>query len=87
MGDLNRGGQNELVEANIELKIQYYEIQLNEKLSQIKNLEVTLDKVKSVEIKKLEFAMALAKKEITQIQADLKQLQVKQDAIDVTSKK
>jgi len=86
MSDINRSGTHELIEANIELKIQHYEIILNEKLNQIQQLDATLDKVKSVEIKRLELAKALAKKEIVQIQADLKQLRMKENAIDIESK-
>ena len=87
MGDINRSGSHELIEANIELKIQYYEIQLNEKINQIKQLDATLDKMKSVEIKRVELAKALAKKEIVQIQSDLQQLRVKEKAIDVKKSK
>lgn len=86
MSDISRNTDHSLIEANIELKIKHYEIQLNEQENQVKNLAVSLDKLKSVEIKRYELAIDVAKKQIEQTKCDLKQLKLQANAVDVTNK-
>lgn len=84
MADKN-SNQHALIEANIDLQLQHAQILLNEKINQVKQLEVSLDKFKTVEIKRIEHDIACAKKEIKIREQELHNLQLKAKAIDVES--
>lgn len=84
MGDIGGSNNNDLIEANIDLKIKHYEIILNEKRNQIQQLNATIDRLKSVELKRYELAKDFALKEIQQIEEDLKNLKVQVNSIDAS---
>lgn len=86
MADANRGGMHELVEANTDLKIKYYKICINEKRGQIKSLESTIERMKSVEIKKTELSVEVNKRELAQMENDLKELEKKINAVNIEKK-
>lgn len=83
MSDANRSGENPMIEANLDLKIQYYKIRISEQLGQIKNLELTIEKYKAVDIKKTELARDVAMRELEQMRKDLNLMEVKYKSVDV----
>lgn len=86
MPDANRSGMHELVEANLDLKIQYYKIRISEQEGQIRNLKSTIEKMKSVDIKRTELQLEVSKREMAQMQKDLKELIMQYEAVDVKLK-
>ncbi len=82
MSDINRSGGNEIVEANIDLKIKHRQIILNEKINQVAQLEARLSQLKTVEFKKVELAIEVAKREIEELKTGISQLEKKNNIID-----
>lgn len=71
MGDIPRSG-SDLVLKDDTLFIKHLEILINEKLNQLKQLDVRLDHLMTVEVKQIELKKEELKKEIEAIQLDLK---------------
>lgn len=87
MADIQRGGMHPLVEKNLDLKIQYYEIILNEKKNQLGKLKNNLEELKTVNMKRIEHTIEVTKREITNAEQELKLMKQKFNAIDVENKK
>lgn len=80
MADIVRGGtDNEIILKHDDLMRNYLQIQINEKLNQIHQLNVNLDRINSVDINKIVLAQKRLQKEIEEIQMHLKTI-VPQDA-------
>lgn len=80
MADIVRGGSdNEIILKHDDLMRNYLQIQINEKLNQIHQLNVNLDRINSVDINKIVLAQKRLQKEIEEIQVHLKTI-VPQDA-------
>lgn len=72
MADLDRSGGHELIRKMPKLQKQHLEIILSEKRNQIKKLQVALDHLKTVDIKKIEHQIDLTTEEIRHIEKELK---------------
>ena len=72
MGDLNRSGMSDLVLADDALKRKHILIQISEKLNQLKQLEVNLDRLKTVEMQRIELAKETLLKEIKNLRSEVK---------------
>lgn len=70
MADIQRNDRN-LVHGDPELKKMWLTIQINERLSQLKSLDVLLDKIMTVEVKQLELKKEELKKEIVLLQNEV----------------
>ena len=77
MADISRSGNNPMVERNIDLKVKHYKILLNEKINQIAQLEARLSQLKTVEFKKVELAIDIAKRETTELREEVRKLESK----------
>lgn len=75
MADINRNDRS-LVQGDPELKARWLTIQVNERLNQLKQLDVLLDKMMTVDIKQLELKKEELKKEITSLQNELSRLTI-----------
>jgi len=71
-----------MIESNLDLKIQHYRIRINEQLGQIKNLELTIERYKAVDIKKTELARDVAMRELEQMRKDLHQMELRYKSVD-----
>lgn len=70
MSDLNRSG-SDIVLRDAGLKRKLLQIQVNEKLNQLKQLDVRLDHLMTVEVKQIELKKDELIKEIESIQQEL----------------
>ena len=70
MGDLVRS-YNDIELQDAELKTSLTKIQLSEKRNQLKQLDVALDKLKTVDIKKIEHQMKAIEKQIEMLDNEL----------------
>ena len=70
MSDIQRNDR-QLVHGDPELKKMWLTIQINERENQLKQLDVLLDKIKTVDIKQLELKKEELKKEIINLQNEL----------------
>lgn len=66
-----RRGENELVVYGDDILKQHLEIQINEKLNQLKQLDVRLDHIMTVEVKQIELKKNELRKEVESIQQEL----------------
>ena len=82
MADAKRNEDNAMIESNLDLKIQHYRIRINEQLGQIKNLELTIERYKAVDIKKTELARDVAMRELEQMRKDLHQMELRYKSVD-----
>lgn len=64
MGDLERSGISEIVLQDCHLRKQYLAIQIAEKEIQLKQLDVALDRLQTVDYKKILHAIEKCKKEL-----------------------
>lgn len=85
MSDINRSG-SDLVLRDNELYKKHLQILKNEKLNQLKQLDVRLDHILTVEVKQIELKHDELKKEIESIQQELDQknniIEVKAEVIE-----
>lgn len=81
MGDIDRNS-NEIMRDDPELRVQYLNVVLSEKLNQIKQLDVHLDKLRTVEMKQIELKKATLEKEIARVRYMIQN----ESAIDITPK-
>lgn len=72
MGDINRSGSMDLVMRDDALKRHHTQIQISEKLNLIKQLEVRLEHIQQVEVEQVKLQMALHKKEVENLQQELR---------------
>lgn len=70
MADISRNDRA-LVQGDPELRVKWLAIQINERKNQLKQLDVLLDKILTVEIKQLELKKDEVKKEIISLQNEL----------------
>ena len=70
MGDISNN-YNPLVEADAELKTDFIKIQISEKVMQKAQLNVTMEKLKSVELKKIELQLKVLDREIKDLESTL----------------
>lgn len=68
--DMNRSG-SDIVKYDDELKTKHLQILVNEKLNQLKQLDVRLDHILTVEVKQIELKQDELKAEIVSIQQEL----------------
>lgn len=73
MADLQRG-MNEIILRDDKLKKKHLEIIISEKINQVKQMEVTLERMKTVDMQKVELAIASTHKEIEEFKIELSQL-------------
>lgn len=66
-----RRGDSDLVVYGDDILKQHLEIQVNEKLNQLKQLDVRLDHIMTVEVKQIELKKSELKKEVESIQQEL----------------
>jgi hypothetical protein len=72
MADINRGSVNgDLVKEVPELWKKQLQVLLNEKENQLKQLDVHLDHLRTVEIKRIELKQGILLKEIEQLKIDV----------------
>jgi hypothetical protein len=71
MADISRSGPHDLILKDNKLYKQHLTILINEKKNQLKQLDVTLDKIKSVEVKKIELTKETLQKEIQELSAEV----------------
>jgi hypothetical protein len=71
MADLNRGDTYDLILKDNGLKKKHLIILLNEKVNQIKALKNTLEKMKTVDFKKIELQQDILTEEIKGIKEEL----------------
>lgn len=83
MADIERNMDGDLIEKDHELKIMDLNVLLNEKLNQLKALEVHLDKLRTVEVKRIEFKKAHLSAEIENLKAHIQRISV----IDIKKQK
>ena len=81
MADIQRN-ERMLVQGDPELKRMWLEVQVNERLNQLKGLDVLLDKIMTVQVKELELKKEELKKEILSLQTELS----RQTIIEVNAK-
>jgi len=72
MSDISRNNMHDIVLRDNKLKRQHFGIILNEKKNQIKQLDVTLDRIKSVEVQKIELQKQTLQKEIEALSVELR---------------
>ncbi|NIU85163.1 MAG: hypothetical protein GWN64_17215 [Candidatus Thorarchaeota archaeon] len=82
MADIQRNDKDIML-RDMELFIKHLQVLLSEKLNQLKQLDVHLDNLRTVEMKRIELKKATLEKEIQEIKYEIKQKSV----IDVTPKK
>lgn len=70
MGDINRSG-SDLVKYNDVMRKMHLQILINEKINLLKQLEVRLDHIMTVEVKQIELKREELKTEIVSIQQEL----------------
>lgn len=66
-----RRNDGDLVKYGDDIMCQHLEIQINEKLNQLKQLDVRLDHIMTVEVKQIELKKNELKKEVESIQQEL----------------
>ncbi len=71
MADIRRNEQNALILRDNGLKKKHFEIILNEKKCQLKQLQVNIDRMKSVQLKELELQKDLVEREIKEYESEL----------------
>jgi hypothetical protein len=72
MADVNRSSSDsDIMIRKPELYLQHLEIILNEKLNQIKALDVHLDQLRTVEMKRIELKKATLEEEIKALKAEI----------------
>lgn len=79
MSDIQRNDTHDLVLRDNGLKKKHLAIIISEKKNQIRQLDVTLDKMKTVDFKKIELTKETYEKEIQALTTELKRM----DAINV----
>jgi hypothetical protein len=70
MGDINRSG-SDLVKYDDSMKQKHLQILINEKINLLKQLDVRLDHILTVEVKQIELKQDELKTEIVSIQQEL----------------
>jgi len=86
MGDIDRSG-NELIREDQELRVQYLNVILSEKLNQLKQLDVHLDRLRTVEMKQIELKKATLAKEIVRVKATIQKESVIEIKLEEGGKK
>ena len=76
MVDINRSGSTDIVLANDELKKKWIEIAINEKINQIKNLDLQIERLDSVVKKEYLLKQDTLRKEIESLTNDLKAVDI-----------
>lgn len=72
MSDLQRSESNyDIIQRDDGLKRKHLTIILNEKINQVKGLENTLERMKTVDFKKIELQKEILEKEITDLRQEL----------------
>lgn len=79
MADIQRNDR-QLVQGDPELKKMWLAIQISERVNQLKQLDVLLDKIMTVDVKQLDLKKEELKKEIISLQTELH----RQTIIEVT---
>jgi len=82
MSDINRSGASDIVLKDNYLKRQWIAIQISEKENQLKQLDVVLDKLHNVELKRILHSIDRTKKEIEELKDEMKTI-----IVDVKAKK
>lgn len=85
MSDIDRAGVSDLVLRDNYLKRQWIAIQVSEKEIQLKQLDVALDRLQSVDIKKIIHAKDKCKRELEELKRALENTVV--DVKEVKNKK
>lgn len=76
MADLVRGGESEEFLNNKRLQAKHIQILINERVNQIKQYEVKLERMKTVEMQQLELTIEKLQIEIETLTTNLKQIQI-----------
>ena len=72
MADINRSSSDsDIMVRKPELYLQHLEIIYNEKLNQIKGLDVHLDQIRTVEMKRIELKKATLEEELKALKAEI----------------
>ena len=72
MADISRN-DSEIVVRNADLFVKHLHILLSEKLNQIKALDVHLDHLRTVEMKRVEFKKDTLEREIQELKQEIKE--------------
>lgn len=78
MSDLQRNDSHDLIIRDNGLKKKHLAIVINEKITQMKQLDITLERMKTVDFKKIELQKEILAKEIEERKKELKRL----DSVD-----
>jgi len=82
MADIPRNDRDIML-RDMELFVKHLQVLLSEKLNQLKQLDVHLDNLRTVEMKRIELKKATLEKEIQELEHEIK----KKSVIDITPKK